>query len=53
MTTHSSILPGTFYGQRSLVATVHGVMESDVTEHKNIKKLRFIPGKQQVHRHNY
>ena len=46
-------LPGESHGQRSLVATVHGVMESDVTEHKNIKKLRFIPGKQQVHRHNY
>ena len=28
---HSSI-PGKFHGQRSLVATVHGVAESDTTE---------------------
>ena len=27
MTTHSVFLPGKFLGQRSLVATVHGVTE--------------------------
>ena len=29
--THSSILPGTFQGRRSLRATVRGVAESDAT----------------------
>ena len=38
-------LPGESHGQRSLVATVHGAVESDMTEHNNIKKLRFTPGK--------
>ena len=38
-------LPRESQEQRSLVATVHGDVESDMTEQKNIKKLRFIPGK--------
>ena len=30
MATYSSILPGTFHGQRSLVGTIHGVAKSQI-----------------------
>ena len=33
MATHSIFLPGKFYGERSLVAIVHGIAESNMTEH--------------------
>ena len=34
MATHSSILPGKFQGRRNLVGyIVHGIAESDMTEH--------------------
>ena len=36
MSTHSSILLWRIHGQRRLAAIVHGVTESDVTEHNTI-----------------